>query len=159
NITAFFKRHIELTRARLGRAGAGPAGRVESTLSDLAALSYERILETKVAFGAAGSLTERLGRVRDELGLDAILAEGHPGGLLPLGAMGRRVGIPAHGVLPPFRGGGRLLGPAALGRGGRPPGLSSGPSGDRVLKGLDPLLAPELLHALAAMGHGDEVVV
>jgi len=28
-----------------------------------------------------------------------------------------------------------------------------------VLKGIDPLLSPDLLHALAAMGHGDEVVV
>ncbi len=28
-----------------------------------------------------------------------------------------------------------------------------------MLKGLDPLLSPDLLHALAAMGHGDEIVV
>jgi L-fucose mutarotase len=28
-----------------------------------------------------------------------------------------------------------------------------------VLKGIDPLLAPELLHALAAMGHGDELAI
>lgn len=28
-----------------------------------------------------------------------------------------------------------------------------------VLKGLDPLLNPELLHALRAMGHGDELVI
>jgi L-fucose mutarotase len=28
-----------------------------------------------------------------------------------------------------------------------------------MLKGLDPLLSPELLHALAAMGHGDEIAV
>jgi L-fucose mutarotase len=28
-----------------------------------------------------------------------------------------------------------------------------------VLKGIDPLLAPELLHVLAAMGHGDELAV
>src|SRR5262245_60017962 len=28
-----------------------------------------------------------------------------------------------------------------------------------MLKGLDPLLSPDLLHALAAMGHGDELVV
>ncbi len=28
-----------------------------------------------------------------------------------------------------------------------------------MLKGLDPLLGPELLHVLAAMGHGDELVV
>jgi L-fucose mutarotase len=28
-----------------------------------------------------------------------------------------------------------------------------------MLKGLDPLLGPDLLHVLAAMGHGDELVV
>jgi L-fucose mutarotase len=28
-----------------------------------------------------------------------------------------------------------------------------------MLKGLDPLLGPDLLHALASMGHGDELVV
>jgi L-fucose mutarotase len=28
-----------------------------------------------------------------------------------------------------------------------------------MLKGLDPLLGPDLLHVLAAMGHGDEIVI
>ncbi len=28
-----------------------------------------------------------------------------------------------------------------------------------MLKGIDPLLSPELLHALAAMGHGDEIAL
>jgi len=28
-----------------------------------------------------------------------------------------------------------------------------------MLKGIDPLLSPDLLHALAAMGHGDEIVI
>jgi L-fucose mutarotase len=28
-----------------------------------------------------------------------------------------------------------------------------------VLKGIDPLLSPDLLHALAAMGHGDEIAI
>ncbi|MBV8474383.1 MAG: ribose ABC transporter [Hyphomicrobiales bacterium] len=28
-----------------------------------------------------------------------------------------------------------------------------------MLKGLDPLLTPELLHALRAMGHGDEIAI
>jgi L-fucose mutarotase len=28
-----------------------------------------------------------------------------------------------------------------------------------VLKGIDPLLSPELLHTLRAMGHGDEIVI
>ena len=28
-----------------------------------------------------------------------------------------------------------------------------------MLKGIDPLLGPDLLHVLAAMGHGDEIVI
>jgi L-fucose mutarotase len=28
-----------------------------------------------------------------------------------------------------------------------------------MLKGIDPILGPELLHALRAMGHGDEIVI
>ena len=28
-----------------------------------------------------------------------------------------------------------------------------------MLKGIDPLLSPDLLHALAAMGHGDEICI
>jgi L-fucose mutarotase len=28
-----------------------------------------------------------------------------------------------------------------------------------MLKGIDPLLTPELLHVLSAMGHGDEIVI
>jgi len=28
-----------------------------------------------------------------------------------------------------------------------------------MLKGIDPLLGPDLLHALAAMGHGDEIAI
>ena len=28
-----------------------------------------------------------------------------------------------------------------------------------MLKGIDPLLGPELLQILAAMGHGDEIVI
>ena len=70
NITYFFQRHTELTRARLGRAGAGPAARIQSHLESLMALTYDRILETQVAFGAPARLAERLGRLRDDLGLD-----------------------------------------------------------------------------------------
>ena len=28
-----------------------------------------------------------------------------------------------------------------------------------MLRGLDPLLTPDLLHALASMGHGDTIVI
>jgi alkanesulfonate monooxygenase SsuD/methylene tetrahydromethanopterin reductase-like flavin-dependent oxidoreductase (luciferase family) len=103
NITYFFERHAELTRSRLGRAGAGPAARIQSRLDDLAALSYERILETRVAFGTPESLTERLARVRDDLGLDGIIAELNPGGLLPMAQMRRTLDILTHEVIPALR--------------------------------------------------------
>jgi alkanesulfonate monooxygenase SsuD/methylene tetrahydromethanopterin reductase-like flavin-dependent oxidoreductase (luciferase family) len=103
NIAYFFQRHTELTRARLGRAGAGPAAQVQSRLDDLAVLSYERILETRVAFGTAASLTERLRRIRDELGLWGMIAELNPGGLLPLEPMRRTLRILTHEVIPALR--------------------------------------------------------
>jgi alkanesulfonate monooxygenase SsuD/methylene tetrahydromethanopterin reductase-like flavin-dependent oxidoreductase (luciferase family) len=103
NITYFFRRHTELTRARVGRAGAGPADRLQSHLDQLTNLSYEQILETRVAFGTAASLTERLARVRDDLGLDGIIAELNPGGLLAMDQMRRTLRILTHEVIPAFR--------------------------------------------------------
>jgi alkanesulfonate monooxygenase SsuD/methylene tetrahydromethanopterin reductase-like flavin-dependent oxidoreductase (luciferase family) len=100
NITYFFQRHTELTRGRLGRAGAGPADRLQSRVDQLASLSYEQILDTRVAFGTAASLTERLGRLRDDLGLDGIIAELNPGGLLALDQMRRTLRILTHEVVP-----------------------------------------------------------
>jgi alkanesulfonate monooxygenase SsuD/methylene tetrahydromethanopterin reductase-like flavin-dependent oxidoreductase (luciferase family) len=103
NIMHFFRRHTELTRARLGRAGAGPAARVQARLDELAELSYDRILETRVAFGTPTTLIERLGRLREDLGLDGILAELNPGGLLPMEQMRRTLDILAHRVIPALR--------------------------------------------------------
>jgi alkanesulfonate monooxygenase SsuD/methylene tetrahydromethanopterin reductase-like flavin-dependent oxidoreductase (luciferase family) len=88
NTTYFFKRNFELARAR----GAQPA-----------ALSYDDILDTRVAYGTAGSLKERLGHLRDELGLDGIIAELNPGGLLTIEQMRRTLGILTHEVLPALR--------------------------------------------------------
>jgi alkanesulfonate monooxygenase SsuD/methylene tetrahydromethanopterin reductase-like flavin-dependent oxidoreductase (luciferase family) len=103
NILYFFQRHTELARARLGRAGAGPTERIRARVADLAALSYDRILETRVAFGTAASLIRRLGAVRDDLGLDGIIAELNPGGLLPMEQQRRTLEILAHEVIPAIR--------------------------------------------------------
>jgi alkanesulfonate monooxygenase SsuD/methylene tetrahydromethanopterin reductase-like flavin-dependent oxidoreductase (luciferase family) len=103
NIMYFFKRHTALARARLGRAGAGPADRIQSRVADLEMLSYDRILETRVAFGTATSLVGRLRVLRDDLGLDGIIAELNPGGLLPMEQMRRTLHILAHEVIPAIR--------------------------------------------------------
>jgi alkanesulfonate monooxygenase SsuD/methylene tetrahydromethanopterin reductase-like flavin-dependent oxidoreductase (luciferase family) len=103
NTTYFFKRHFELTRARAGRADTGPAGRTAARVEQLAALSYDDILDTRAAYGTAASLKERLGHLRDELGLDGIIAELNPGGLLAMEQMRRTLGILTQDVLPALR--------------------------------------------------------
>jgi len=103
NITYFFRRHAELTRFGLGRGDTGPADRRLSRLDQLEKLSYEEILEKRVAFGTTARLTERLAGLRDELGLDGMIAELNPGGLLPMDRMLRTLRLLTHEVIPALR--------------------------------------------------------
>jgi alkanesulfonate monooxygenase SsuD/methylene tetrahydromethanopterin reductase-like flavin-dependent oxidoreductase (luciferase family) len=103
NITYFFRRHAELTRSRLGRADTGPADRNLARLEQVSTMSYEEILDRRVAFGTASFLVERLTRVRGELGLDGMIFELNPGGLLPMEPMLRTLRILTHEVIPALR--------------------------------------------------------
>jgi alkanesulfonate monooxygenase SsuD/methylene tetrahydromethanopterin reductase-like flavin-dependent oxidoreductase (luciferase family) len=100
NALHFFRRHTELTRAGVGRADTGPADRRQARIEELAKLSYDDILETRVAFGTPASLVDRLGALRDELGLDGIVAELNPGGLLPVARMQRTLRILTQEIMP-----------------------------------------------------------
>jgi alkanesulfonate monooxygenase SsuD/methylene tetrahydromethanopterin reductase-like flavin-dependent oxidoreductase (luciferase family) len=103
NITYFFRRHAELTRSGLGRADTGPGERRRARVEQLDQLSYENILQTRVAFGTAAGLIDRLARVRDELGLTGLVAELNPGGLLPMEAQQRTLRILTHEVIPALK--------------------------------------------------------
>ena len=102
-ITQFFRRHVELMRSTVGRAGAGPAN-VRATKADaLERLSYDELLRTRVAFGTAPQLIDRLKELREQLGLDGIVMEPNPAGLLPAEQANRTLRIIAHEVMPAFR--------------------------------------------------------
>jgi alkanesulfonate monooxygenase SsuD/methylene tetrahydromethanopterin reductase-like flavin-dependent oxidoreductase (luciferase family) len=103
NITYFFRRHAELTRSGLGRGDTGPGERRRARVEQLDQLSYENILQTRVAFGTAAGLIDRLARVRDELGLTGLVAELNPGGLLPMEAQQRTLRILTHEVIPALK--------------------------------------------------------
>lgn len=103
NIMYFFRRHAELTRSRLGRGDTGPAERTRARLDQVTKLSYEEILANRVAFGTAGELIDRLGRLREELALDGMIVELNPGGLLEMAPMLRTLRIVTHEVLPALR--------------------------------------------------------
>ena len=103
SLTAFFARQTELARAAVGRAGAGPADRRRFQAERMASLSYEDILARKVAFGTARGVIDRLAQLRDELGLDGIVAELNPGGRIPPELETRSLEILAREVVPAFK--------------------------------------------------------
>ena len=69
----------------------------------LAALTYEDMLQTKVAFGSGAGLTERLKQLEEELGLDGIVAEMNAGGLIPAEQVMQSMKILTHEVMPAFK--------------------------------------------------------
>ena len=103
SLMSFFARQSELARSSVGRAGAGPAERRRFQAERMANLSYDDILARKVAFGTAEGVIDRLTKLRDELGLDGIVAELNPGGRIPPALETRSLQILTHEVMPAFR--------------------------------------------------------
>jgi hypothetical protein len=99
----YFTRQADLQRSAVGRAGTGPADRRQARADRLTTLSYEEILHTKVAFGTAAELIERLSQLRDELGMDGIVAELDAGGQIPAERVQRSLRLLTHEVMPVFK--------------------------------------------------------
>ncbi len=103
SIQYYFRRQADIQRAGVGRAGAGPADRRQARADRLANLTYDEILHTKVAFGTARNLVDRLSQLQEELGLDGIVAELDAGGLIPAERVKRSLHILTHDVMPHFK--------------------------------------------------------
>jgi alkanesulfonate monooxygenase SsuD/methylene tetrahydromethanopterin reductase-like flavin-dependent oxidoreductase (luciferase family) len=103
SLTTFFKRQSELARSSVGRAGAGPADRRQAQAERMASLTYDDILARKVAFGSPAGVIDRLSELREELGVDGIIAELNPGGLIPLELERRSLQLLTHEVMPAFK--------------------------------------------------------
>jgi alkanesulfonate monooxygenase SsuD/methylene tetrahydromethanopterin reductase-like flavin-dependent oxidoreductase (luciferase family) len=103
SLTAFFARQTALARSAVGRAGAGPADRRRALAERMASLTYDDILDRKVAAGTPTDVIERLRRLRDELGLDGIIAEPNAGGLVSPDLERRSLRLLAQEVMPAFR--------------------------------------------------------
>jgi len=103
SVAAFFKRQTDLARSAVGRAGAGPADRRQMQADRMAALTYDDILERKVVFGTAAGVIGRIKQLREELGLDGIVAELNPGGFITPALERRSLEILTHEVIPAFR--------------------------------------------------------
>jgi len=103
SLASFFARQTDLARAAVGRAGAGPADRRRFQAERMASLSYDDILERKVAFGTPAGVIDRLVQLREELGIDGIVAELNPGGRIPPELETRSLELLAREVIPAFK--------------------------------------------------------
>ena len=101
SIDAYFNRMGSLLRDSAGRAGTdtGRQGRADR----LASMSYDEMLKTKVAFGTGESLIDRFTELKEELGLDGVVAELNAGGLIPEEAVTRSLSIITQQVMPSFK--------------------------------------------------------
>ena len=103
SINAYFNRMGSLLRdSATGRAG-GDAGLRQGRADRLATMTYEEMLETKVAFGTGPGLVDRFSQLKEELGLDGVVAELNAGGLIPEQAVTRSLEIMTTKVMPAFK--------------------------------------------------------
>ena len=100
-ITYYMQRQAGLTLESLGRTGSVAVRRDQA--GRLSTLTYDDILTRKVAFGTAPALIERLGQLKEELGLTGIAAELNPGGLLPFDQEMRSLEILTQQVMPALK--------------------------------------------------------
>ena len=103
SISGYFGRMGSLYRERAGKAGLEVTELADGRAERLAALSYEDMLKTKIAFGTAEGLVDRFTQLKEELGLDGVVAELNPGGLIPEERVLRSLKIVTEKVMPAFK--------------------------------------------------------
>jgi alkanesulfonate monooxygenase SsuD/methylene tetrahydromethanopterin reductase-like flavin-dependent oxidoreductase (luciferase family) len=103
SINAYFNRMGSLLRdSATGRLG-GDAQQRQGRADRLATMSYEEMLQTKVAFGTGESLVDRFSELKEELGLDGVVAELNAGGLILEKRVTRSLRIITQQIMPAFR--------------------------------------------------------
>ncbi|GIT44548.1 MAG: hypothetical protein Ct9H300mP11_24840 [Chloroflexota bacterium] len=100
SISSYFGRMGSLYRERAGKAGLETTELADGRAERIEALSYEDMLETKIAFGTADSLIDRFTQLKEELGLDGIVAELNAGGLIPEERVLRSLRIITEKIMP-----------------------------------------------------------
>ena len=102
-IQAYFGRMGRLYAADSGSAGIQATELRDQRGARLSTLSFDDILATKVAFGTPAGLVDRFTQLREELGLDGVVAEFNAGGLIPQDVVVRNIRLLTEKVIPAFK--------------------------------------------------------
>jgi len=98
-----YRRLAENFAASVGEAGTTTGeGRAERA-QGLSEVSYEELLRDRLAYGTPDMVVERLGQLREELGLSGVVAEPNVGGRIPLEQVIRSIRLYADEVAPRLR--------------------------------------------------------
>ena len=103
SISSYFGRMGTLYREAAGSAGINATELRDDRAARLAAMTYEEMLDTKVAFGSPAHLIEKFHQLKEILGLDAVVAELNPGGLIPAENVLNSLKLITHNVMPSFK--------------------------------------------------------
>jgi alkanesulfonate monooxygenase SsuD/methylene tetrahydromethanopterin reductase-like flavin-dependent oxidoreductase (luciferase family) len=69
----------------------------------LQTVNYDEALRDKMIVGTPDQVAEKLARLRDEIGLDGILAELNPGSLIPHALVMNALRLLCQEIMPRFR--------------------------------------------------------
>ena len=100
----YFKRQSELVANDAARRGDPPDSPRYATAARLAALDYRDILDNRAIVGSAAEIGDRVEALRDILGIDGVVAELNPGGMLDEATTLESLRILAREVKPRFAG-------------------------------------------------------
>ena len=101
NIEYYFERQARMVAQAAKLHAKGAAGK--RTAASLAALSYADILESRVCFGTAARIIDRLREWQEVLGIDGIIIETNAGNMLSEERELNSLRIITHEVMPAFK--------------------------------------------------------
>ena len=103
SISSYFGRMGTLYRESAGSSGINATELRDNRAARLAAMSYEEMLDSKVAFGSSSSLIEKFQHLEEILGVNGIVAELNPGGLIPSDRVLNSLKLITHKIMPSFK--------------------------------------------------------
>lgn len=101
NIEYYFERQARMVAQSTNLQARGALG--AKTAANLAALSYDDILESRVCFGTAARIVDRLREWQEVLGIDGIIIETNAGNMLSEERELNSLRIITHEVMPAFK--------------------------------------------------------
>jgi alkanesulfonate monooxygenase SsuD/methylene tetrahydromethanopterin reductase-like flavin-dependent oxidoreductase (luciferase family) len=98
-----YRRLSENLAASAGEAGTTGSEERAERAERLANVTYDELLEGRLAYGTPDMVVERLGQWRDQLGLSGVIMEPNVGGRMPLDRVMRSIELYAREVAPRLR--------------------------------------------------------